>query len=530
MADVEKPREEDREKRREERASKDDKDEDRRRDKDDRRDRDRDRDRERDRSRDRDRDRDRRRSRSRDRKSDRRERSRSRDRDRDRRRSSSRDRSRRSRSPSEDKPRRKKSSNFSSAPDPAAIAALGGMGMQGMNPAMMQGMMQGMNPMMGMMGMIPGMMPGMAGMMQVQPGMPPVMKMGVPSGMLDASTKSQRELFIGNTPEVCNEQVLLEFLNAAMHQVNLAATPGNPIIQCRVNSNKYAFIELRSIEETNACLNITGIPFMGNMLKVGRPSKYSGPQVPSTTWQALTGAAPDIGTIDPNTKIYRELFVGNTGPEMNEVELQDFLGAAMQQVGLTLKPGNPIVTTRMSGKFAFVEMRSIEETNSALNLNGIPYKGFNLRVGRPSKYNGPVTPHMEWNELLAKFMAGELQPGSLARGATATAAAAPASDLPPYATSVIRLTNMVTGPDLEDDEEFRDILEDTREECSKFGEVIEVVIPRGSETGVGLILVEFRDAREAHKAATALAGRTFDGRRVEASFYDESKFASRTFD
>jgi hypothetical protein len=38
------------------------------------------------------------------------------------------------------------------------------------------------------------------------------------------------------------------------------------------------------------------------------------------------------GDLDPETKIYRELFIGNTNPEMSEVELQDFLGAAMQQV------------------------------------------------------------------------------------------------------------------------------------------------------------------------------------------------------
>ena len=44
------------------------------------------------------------------------------------------------------------------------------------------------------------------------------------------------------------------------------------------------------------------------------------------------------------------------------------MGAAMQQVGLTTQPGNPIVTTRLSGKFAFVELRSIEETNNALNV------------------------------------------------------------------------------------------------------------------------------------------------------------------
>lgn len=60
----------------------------------------------------------------------------------------------------------------------------------------------------------------------------------------------------------------------------MTAGPGNPILACRVSA-KFAFIELRTVEETNACLNITGIPFMGAMLKVGRPTKYTGPQVGS---------------------------------------------------------------------------------------------------------------------------------------------------------------------------------------------------------------------------------------------------------
>lgn len=345
---------------------------------------------------------------------------------------------------------------------------------------------------------MPGLMPGM-----------PVM----PS-QTDATTKTSRELFVGNTPEGTQESVLMEFLNAALIKVNLTTMPGNPIVQCRV-SNKFAFIELRSVEETNACLNITGIPFMGSMLKVGRPSKYTGPQVQATTWQQLTGAvsADDANAIDPSTKVYRELFIGNTSPEMNEVELQDFLGAAMQQVGLTMKPGNPILTTRLSGKFAFVEMRSIEETNNALNMNGIPYMGMNLRVGRPSKYTGPPVPHLEWSELLAKYMAGELKPMQQAE----------------TPTRVIKLGNMVSEGDVADAEEHADIVEDTKEECGKFGTVESVQIPRLGAPGTGLVFVQFSAPHEAEAAAKALAGRTFDGKRVESSFYDEAKFAAGDF-
>jgi len=333
-------------------------------------------------------------------------------------------------------------------------------------------------------------------------------------GMMDSSNKTARELFVGNTPPGTQEMVLMEFLNAALQQVKLNTAPGNAIIQCRV-SNKFAFIECRSIEETTNCLNINGIPFMGNMLKIGRPTKYQGPHMVGSTWQQLTGQGADGPMIDPNTKVYRELFIGNTIEDMNEVDLQEFLGAAMEKVGLCTQPGNPILTTRLSGKFAFVELRSIDETNNMLNLNGIPYLGQSLRIGRPVKYNGPPVPHLDWNELLAKFVNGELQPTQGGGGA------------PP--TKIIRLENMVTAEELQNDEEYNDIVEDTKEECAKFGEVLSIAVPRNGEPGTGLVFVEFSDTSGGEKAIAALHGRTFGGRRVEASFFDEEKFKARDF-
>lgn len=252
---------------------------------------------------------------------------------------------------------------------------------------------------------------------------------------------------------------------------------------------------------------------MGNILKLGRPTKYQGPQVPVSSWQQLTGQSTATPMVDPSTKVYRELFIGNTSPEMNEVDLQEFLGAAMQQVGITTQPGNPLMTTRFSGgkQFAFVELRSIEETNNALNLNGIPYMGMNLRVGRPSKYNGPPVPHLDWNDLLVKYMSGELKP---------QAAIKPAS-------KVVCLINMVTSDMLTDDADYNEILEDTREECNSFGEVISITIPRNGQPGTGKVFVEYSNTEAATKASEALTGRTFDGRRVEVDYYDEEKYKAQ---
>jgi hypothetical protein len=222
--------------------------------------------------------------------------------------------------------------------------------------------------------------------------------------MSSAQDKINRELFIGNTPPGTSEALLMQFLNGAMRRVNLCAPDATPIVACRLNQ-KFAFVECTSVEDANNCMNLTGIPFLGASLKVSRPSKYAGPMVPHQTWQQLTGQpliAGMTGDVSADEKLSRELFVGNTTPEMSDVMIRDFLGRAMEQVGLTTMPGNPINAVRVSGKFAFVELRTAQEAANALNLNNIPYLGTSLRVGRPSKYTGPETPHGNWEDILAK--------------------------------------------------------------------------------------------------------------------------------
>jgi hypothetical protein len=78
---------------------------------------------------------------------------------------------------------------------------------------------------------------------------------------------------------------------------------------------------------------------MGTPLKVGRPSKYKGPHIEAATWQMLTGQAslaiPNPGSasgLDPSTKVYRELYVGNASPAMADSALAEFLGTTLQKV------------------------------------------------------------------------------------------------------------------------------------------------------------------------------------------------------
>jgi splicing factor U2AF subunit len=101
------------------------------------------------------------------------------------------------------------------------------------------------------------------------------------------------------------------------------------------------------------------------------------------------------------------------------------------------------------------------------------------------------------------------------------------------ATEILCLMNMVTKEELEDDEEFEGIMEDVREECSRYGEVVSVEIPRpigGVDVpGVGKIFVEFSSPEPCSQAHAALAGRKFANRVVVTSFFDLVKYHNKEF-
>jgi splicing factor U2AF subunit len=88
----------------------------------------------------------------------------------------------------------------------------------------------------------------------------------------------------------------------------------------------------------------------------------------------------------------------------------------------------------------------------------------------------------------------------------------------------------VVSPDeLKEENEYEEILEDMREECGRYGKLINLVIPRPNPTGeevpgIGMVFVEYGDLQGAAKAKASLHGRKFGGNTVIATYYAEEKF------
>lgn len=71
-----------------------------------------------------------------------------------------------------------------------------------------------------------------------------------------------------------------------------------------------------------------------------------------------------------------------------------------------------------------------------------------------------------------------------------------------------------------------EICEDIQEECQKYGQIVEMKIPRPSggsrqSAGVGKIFLKYDTPATAKKALDALAGRQFANRTVVVTYFDE---------
>lgn len=79
---------------------------------------------------------------------------------------------------------------------------------------------------------------------------------------------------------------------------------------------------------------------------------------------------------------------------------------------------------------------------------------------------------------------------------------------------------MVTEEDVTGStEDYEDLLDDIRAECSQYGQVTSIVIPRTSTAGyVKGVFIGFDRAEDAVVAANRLRGRAFDGRSIDVRF------------
>ncbi|CAI2349604.1 unnamed protein product [Caenorhabditis sp. 36 PRJEB53466] len=317
-------------------------------------------------------------------------------------------------------------------------------------------------------------------------------------------TCQSRRLYVGNIPFGCNEEAMLDFFNQQMHLCGLAQAPGNPILLCQINLDKnFAFIEFRSIDETTAGMAFDGINFMGQQLKVRRPRDYQ----PSQNTFDMNSRMPvsSIVVDSPN-----KIFIGGLPNYLTEEQVKELLCSFGPLKAFSLN----VDSQGNSKGYAFAEYLDPTLTDQAIaGLNGMQLGDKQLVVQLACANQQRHNTHLPNS---ASAIAGI----DLSQGAG-------------RATEILCLMNMVTEEELRNDEDYEEILEDVREECSKYGIVRSLEIPRPYEghavPGVGKVFVEFATTSDCQRAQAALTGRKFANRTVVTSYYDVDKYHNRQF-
>ncbi|XP_078081468.1 splicing factor U2AF 65 kDa subunit-like isoform X1 [Mustelus asterias] len=341
-------------------------------------------------------------------------------------------------------------------------------------------------------------------------------------------TRQARRLYVGNIPFGVTEEAMADFFNAQMRLAGLSQAPGNPVLAVQINQDKnFAFLEFRSVDETTQAMAFDGIIFQGQSLKIRRPHDYQplpgmseqpsfhvpGPSKNATSvcWTSFAGV---VSTVVPDSP--HKLFIGGLPNYLNDDQVKELLTSFGPLKAFNLVKDS---ATSLSKGYAFCEYVDVNVTDQAIaGLNGMQLGDKKLIVQRASVGAKNANP-----SAIIQTPVTVQVPGLPSMQAQNTG-------LP---TDVLCLLNMVSPDELIDDEEYEEILEDIREECSKYGTVKSIEIPRpldGLEVpGCGKIFVEFISPLDCQKAMQALTGRKFANRVVVTKYYDPELYHRRDF-
>ncbi|CAG9938243.1 unnamed protein product [Clonostachys rosea f. rosea IK726] len=332
------------------------------------------------------------------------------------------------------------------------------------------------------------------------------------SGLLASSSRQSKRLIVSNFPPQVTEEELIAFFNLQLNGLNVIETP-DPCAQCQFSGDgSLAILEFKNSQDTTVALAFDGVSMhaddtngsggSANGLQIRRPKDFSMPAFTEdlrTDLDVVSNVVPDS---------INKLSITNLPTFLNEEQVMELLVAFGKPKAFVLVKDR---STEQSSGIAFVEFADpLTANNPALEtLNGMEIGGKKLRV--------------------VKACIGPTQMANFDVGIAAISGLASQTNNAAEQSRVLQLLNMVTPEELLDNDEYEEISDDVREECSKFGNIVAIKIPRPSggsrqSAGVGKIFIKYDEPDTTAKALKALAGRKFADRTVVATYFPEENF------
>lgn len=265
----------------------------------------------------------------------------------------------------------------------------------------------------------------------------------------------------------------------------------------------------------------------------GMPGVSAGQQMFWDGFQWVPRAVGNDGQDVNATRKLRRLYLGNLPYHLGVTEdsFSTQLYKTMQERGLCNDAEkNPIMhvwfAREKGANYGFVEMASVEETERALQLDGLMVCGVPVTIKR---INDTVSP------LAAIANAAGARPGMPGvPGMPGTGAQLALPAVLPSATSkIIRIEGILqydaknTQPD-----DFDDVVEDMQEGCGAHGKINKVHMIRpqnkvqlpGPEYGIGDAFMDCGSIEDATKIMRAMGHRKYDGRQIQMKSFDEDAY------
>ncbi|KAI9229489.1 MAG: U2 small nuclear ribo protein auxiliary factor 50 [Piptocephalis tieghemiana] len=357
-------------------------------------------------------------------------------------------------------------------------------------------------------------------------------------GVGGGAPRQARRLYLGNIPVGTSQTTLASFLDSALQEMKASSRGSEPhpeglssVLLVTLHADKnFAFAEFRTAEDATLAVSLDGVPFHGNTLRVRRPKDYVATTGGDGSGVA-TGANGVGGGGGGSSDQYNRIFIGNIPAYIGEDQVKELVltFGAVQHFHLVKDP-----TTGVSKGYAFCEFEDPSLAEQAIEgLHGMELGEKKLTVQRATQggKSGSST----------EGMAGGEGEGASSQGSVA---GSQSEEMRP--TKVLQLLNLISPDDLQDDREVEEVKEDVRSECSKYGTVQEVRIPRPHKAapvtkeaqeagekprvpGLGRVFVQFSQAMECAVALRALGGRSFGERTVLTAYCPEMAFEEERY-
>ncbi|KAF5023869.1 hypothetical protein F66182_4073 [Fusarium sp. NRRL 66182] len=328
------------------------------------------------------------------------------------------------------------------------------------------------------------------------------------AGLKASNSRQSKRLLVSKIPPGTSEEALMSFFNLQLNGLNVIDTT-DPCVLCQFsNDRSFAVLEFKDAPETTVALALDGISMEAGDaangdgghrgLEIRRPRDYV---VPAVT-EEVSYDPEVVSNIVPDT--VNKLSITNIPSFLTEEQIIELLASFGKPKAFVLVKDRG---TEESRGIAFAEYQDPTVSNpTALDtLNGMDIGGKRIKVSKAS--------------------IGPTQVANFDVGITAISGLASQTANDVEGSRVLQLLNMVTAEELLDNDDY----EDVREECSKYGKILDVKVPRptgGSRqsAGVGKIFVKYENGEDTTKALQALAGRKFADRTVVTTYFPEENF------